>query len=140
MIRKYAVIAHGPDEDKLRLALSAAVLLAKEHKVSISIVVPTLKNAANTILKKIVGEKYVKALLKGKSATLEEVPVALSSIKTFHPRSESGVVVGLWGGEKMLAVLDQATLAIAIVAISWNKTDMSDWINSDDAKVIGDGA
>ena len=138
MTNKFAVIATGPDYDKLRFALSAAAVLAQEYETSISIVVPTLSNVRNTILSKLLGVEYTKNLLKDKPSLLENRPVTLSSIRTFNPHSEKGVVIGIWGGAKMLSTIDKAVTAKAIIAISWNEIDITDWANNDDVKIIGE--
>jgi len=138
MSLKFAVIAHGAEIDKLRFALSAGVALSQKHETSISIIVPTLSNVKNTILSKLLGEEYIKQLLKGKPSTLEGRPVTLSSIRTFNSHSETGVVIGIWGGDKMLSVIDKAVSAKAIIAISWNESDITDWANNDDVKIISE--
>jgi len=38
----------------------------------------------------------------------------------------------------MLSVIDKAVSAKAIIAISWNESDITDWANNDDVKIISE--
>lgn len=127
MTERYLVPAHGPDEKQLGVAIVASIEVAKKHGCSLTILVPALKYAENTILDKILGERFVRDLAKGKSNALNGIPVSMCSKRTINPHAETGVILSLWGGKDSLAKTDKAQFAKAIVALPWIPEDVQQW-------------
>lgn len=136
MTERYLVPAYGPDQQQLGVAFLASIEAAKKHVCHITILIPTLKNAANTILKNILNERVLKQLVKGSDSQIEGVNVKLKSIRTINPHQETGVILVLWGGKEALAEADNARSAKAVIVIPWIPEDMDQWIEEWDPKVI----
>ena len=134
----FAIKAYGPDQEKLRTALAAGVVLAQQHASQITILVPALNAADGTILCDILGERFVRNLAKGQTLKLEGCSVLMRSMQTVNPFQEQGVVVTLWGGPKMLDQLDRCSLAQAIVALSWLPEEIEGWAIKRSAKLLGE--
>lgn len=132
----FAVLAYGPDKEKLNTALGVAAVLAEDRSLDITILVPALKHVDHTILSAVLGEKFVRNMAKGQQCTFQGRPVHLESMRTVNPLSERGIVLALWGGEKMLKKVDECTLASAIVVLSWIESEVESWVQHNNARVI----
>ncbi|WP_156831187.1 hypothetical protein [Arhodomonas aquaeolei] len=132
----FAVLAYGPDKAKLNTALGAAAVLAEDRSLNITLLVPALKHCENTVLADVLGEKFVKNMVKGQHCTFHDRPVNIKSMQTVNPLSERGVVLALWGGDKMLKKVDACRLASAIVVLSWIESEVEPWVQRNNARVI----
>ena len=133
---RYLVPAHGPDQKQLGVAFLASIETAKKHACSITILIPTLKNAENTILKNILNESFLKQLVKGNDGQIEGIHVKLKSIRTINPHQETGIILVLWGGKEALAKADKARAAKSVIVIPWIPEDVDQWIDEWDPQVI----
>ncbi len=139
MTEIFCILAHGPDKEKLKLALAKGLEKAQEYNLPIMMLVPALGKAPNTILGDLIGESFVKKLTKRKACTLNGVPVRIESMKTYSAYSHKAVVVALWGGDKMLEKIDETLKkkqSKAIVAISWLPEELEPWAKSNNAVII----
>ena len=136
MTERYLVPSYGPDKKKLGTAVLAGVGLAKKHSCKITLLVPTISNAKNTILKDVLGEAFVKNLVKGKIGSIEGIPVRLRSIRTINPYQEGGVIISFWGGKKALSKTNDAYRAKAVVILPWKSEDVEQWQAEWSPKII----
>lgn len=136
---RYLVPAHGPDKKKLGVALVASIEAAKKHNCEITVLVPTLRNAENTILEDVLGEKFVKNLVKGKRGQIEGVYINLKSLRTINPHQENGIILSLWGGKKALSKTNKAHDVKSVIALPWIPEDVEQWVEEWTPKVIETG-
>ncbi len=135
-MEKYAVVATGADKERLKQALSLAIILSVKYNCSISIVVPKL-DLRNSLLNKVIGSDFLNSLIKNRpDTTLEGRSVKLYSRRTYRPYGERNIVLGLWGGIDMLEKIDQASEAKAIVALSWVEEDLKSWVKNTSVKLV----
>lgn len=127
MTERYLVPSYGPDVKALSVALLAATTAAGKHQCSITLCVPAMKYAEDSVLDKVLAENFIKNLVKGKACTLDGHPVQMKSTQNINPFSERGILVGLWSSKKMLAKLDKANQAKAIIALPWIEEDTEQW-------------
>lgn len=130
MTTRYHVPSYGADTEKLKLTLAHAVEIAKTHDSDITLIVPTLKDAPNTILKDLMPSKTIKAMTKGERTTINGVKVKLTSINTFDAYRENGVIVSLWLRDNAIAKTDDAYDAKAIIALNWGEGTLEQWLST----------
>lgn len=138
MPKRFVVISHGPDQDKLKLALGYALQMAKQFSTKLTIVVPTLRKAPNTILRHVIGQRVVDRLAKGEKIITNGVPILMRSIRTINEWEEDGVVVSLWGDGKMLEKIERCSQSQAIVVLSWIEEDVTGWQEKHNATVLSE--
>jgi hypothetical protein len=118
MIERFFVPAHGPDREALAIAVTAAIALAEKHNCEITLLVPALKNASNTILTDILQEKSVKKLVKGETVKINGHTTKMKSTVNFQPYSEHGLIVALWATKKSVQKMEEADRSKAPESVS----------------------
>lgn len=132
----FAVLAYGPDQEKLKTALGTAIVLAQERSLDITIVVPALKYAHITVLDSVFSEDSIKRLVAKKPVTLNYCPVRMKSMQTLNPFSERGILVALWSSQKMLKKIDECRNASTIIVLSWIQDEVEPWAQENGARII----
>ncbi|WP_422473673.1 hypothetical protein [Endozoicomonas sp. ALB032] len=136
MTERYFIPAQGADLQALKTVLATAIKLAEENKSAIVLVVPALKYIQGSILNRVVNETSLKGMVKGKTVRFHGVTMRMVSRQTFSPHRNDKVLLALWGGENLLHKVDEAKSAVAVVAISWIKSDIERWALKHNAKEL----
>ena len=133
---KFLVSSDGVDLERLKLALAAGWRLAKDLSTNLTIVVPTISNAPNTILRYLLTDRTLARLCKGEVVRLDGVMTRLYSIRTLNEWDDCGVLLALWGGQKMLDKIDMCQAAQGTIVFPTLRTDIARWQKKHNAVVI----
>ena len=120
MTERYKIDTHGPDPQGVHLAIAKAVELADQYNCNIVLCVPSLKDAANTILTDVLSKPFVSDLSNGNLIKFRGHSIKMLSKHNIKKIVESDViVVFLWILPKPLSSILKSITPKAIIEVPW---------------------
>ncbi|ATI03142.1 MULTISPECIES: hypothetical protein [Cycloclasticus] len=129
MTDRFLVPAYGPDEKALGIALQSLGILGNKYNSDIALVVPALKHADGTILKRLIPEQQLKELSKGKTLLFGEdnIPLSMVSPLTLN-KTRAQVILGVFASKKMINKIESKADLKAIIILPWaGEADIKEW-------------
>ena len=130
-IMRYLIPSQGPDVEALKQCLALAVKLSQEKGFKIiTFLVPVKSNFGHSVVADLLGEKVMKALLKGQRVkAIDDIYFELESVKTFREYASYELIIGFYLSQRGIDVFDSARNAKVLIFLPWLEEESKNWID-----------
>lgn len=127
MTTRIIIDTHGPKKGGIELAFLAAKEICNSQSCNLVICAPTKETVAQTVLNEVIPSASISKMAKGEVFNFDGISVTLESQITLSPHKSTGVIIALYGSDRMMDKIDKIPVCEGVVFVPWTEAEGEAW-------------